>query len=447
MKLLTTILLSAAAASASAQITMTSASSQQNTTTIAYDSSYNFIPERYSALKGQTVYFIPISEGYSHPPTTLSGFYAPNPHHHKHEGEKKEEKKEEEKEKHKGSGFGNALLKHAPGVGLVNSSYTHGNSSTLSNNNNYAEPAPVNDKNVYKAELIKYQGQSYHETPVSEILGKYFKVLDFVDSSADGKSFGFLVKLAHADNPADYFYYRIANSEQDMSHGNYTVNFMTVGYFEKKKKECLNKNFYLSTYKNDVKDLASGANLQLTNYEEKWHCYDVTLLQDKYIEYAVHSLLLENTKGNKIAAYFFNTNGLVVDASKAIPFDGYFITEDAHNEIVKAREEKARLTEEKRKKDEAERLAAVKKDAEDLKKQQAENIKKYGQKNGTLINSGQVAIGMNKQMCRAAWGDPKDINTTTTMGHVHEQWVYGDITDGGLSFLYFSDGVLTSIQN
>src|SRR6185312_13841342 len=165
MKFLSSILLLAAvAASATAQITMTStASSQQGTAETVYDSSYNFIPERDAALKGQTVYFIPNSEGYSSPAKHVYGFYAPSPESHRHHkesgNEQKDDKKKEEHEKHKGNGLGN-VIKHAPiisnAASMVNN--THGNSSGSSSSTSYAEPAPANDKNVYKGELVKGGG-------------------------------------------------------------------------------------------------------------------------------------------------------------------------------------------------------------------------------------------------------------------------------------------------
>lgn len=53
-----------------------------------------------------------------------------------------------------------------------------------------------------------------------------------------------------------------------------------------------------------------------------------------------------------------------------------------------------------------------------------------------------VSIGMSMQdAIDSSWGKPRSVNRTTTTGGIREQWVY----DGG--YLYFTDGVLTSIQN
>ena len=53
-----------------------------------------------------------------------------------------------------------------------------------------------------------------------------------------------------------------------------------------------------------------------------------------------------------------------------------------------------------------------------------------------------VTIGMTDQdALDSSWGKPRKINRTTNAYGVSEQWVY----DGG--YLYFKNGILTSIQN
>lgn len=68
-------------------------------------------------------------------------------------------------------------------------------------------------------------------------------------------------------------------------------------------------------------------------------------------------------------------------------------------------------------------------------------IKKFGATKGTLILENKVRIGFTAEMCRYSWGNPIDINKTTGSYGVHEQWVYDD------SYLYFENGILTTIQN
>ena len=53
-----------------------------------------------------------------------------------------------------------------------------------------------------------------------------------------------------------------------------------------------------------------------------------------------------------------------------------------------------------------------------------------------------VHLGMTREdVLASSWGRPRKVNTTTNVYGTREQWVY----DGG--YLYFQDGILTSIQN
>ena len=56
---------------------------------------------------------------------------------------------------------------------------------------------------------------------------------------------------------------------------------------------------------------------------------------------------------------------------------------------------------------------------------------------------GGVKIGMTKDaVLKSNWGKPSSVNKTTNANTVSEQWVYS-----GRNYLYFTNGILTSIQN
>lgn len=57
------------------------------------------------------------------------------------------------------------------------------------------------------------------------------------------------------------------------------------------------------------------------------------------------------------------------------------------------------------------------------------------------IERESVSIGMSKEQVRMSWGEPEDVNSTTTALGRTEQWVYP-----GSKYLYFRDGKLTTIQ-
>ncbi len=56
-----------------------------------------------------------------------------------------------------------------------------------------------------------------------------------------------------------------------------------------------------------------------------------------------------------------------------------------------------------------------------------------------------VSIGMSRQdVLESSWGKPDNINSTTRASGTREQWVYRSNSRG---YLYFENGVLTSIQH
>lgn len=67
------------------------------------------------------------------------------------------------------------------------------------------------------------------------------------------------------------------------------------------------------------------------------------------------------------------------------------------------------------------------------------------------ILHGEVRIGMTEDEAVAAWGEPDEINRTTAASGVTEQWVYDEYDGYGnaipKNFLYFTNGLLTTIQN
>jgi polyhydroxyalkanoate synthesis regulator phasin len=60
--------------------------------------------------------------------------------------------------------------------------------------------------------------------------------------------------------------------------------------------------------------------------------------------------------------------------------------------------------------------------------------------------AGSVVTGMTKEMVKEAWGEPKDVNTTVTEYSRREQWVYGSYQYSNRRYVYFEDGIVTTIQ-
>lgn len=59
---------------------------------------------------------------------------------------------------------------------------------------------------------------------------------------------------------------------------------------------------------------------------------------------------------------------------------------------------------------------------------------------------GKIYVGMPEELLRISWGDPHDVNTTTTARGSHSQWVY---KTGAYSrnYVYVEKGRITGIQN
>ena len=85
----------------------------------------------------------------------------------------------------------------------------------------------------------------------------------------------------------------------------------------------------------------------------------------------------------------------------------------------------------------------LKKVRADEEKTTALNLKKLDAEEKKEARKKGVNVGMTKaQALASSWGKPQSINTTTSAYGNREQWVYG-----GRSYLYFENGILTTVQN
>ncbi|MGE6259206.1 hypothetical protein ACQKCU_15085 [Heyndrickxia sporothermodurans] len=69
------------------------------------------------------------------------------------------------------------------------------------------------------------------------------------------------------------------------------------------------------------------------------------------------------------------------------------------------------------------------------------NVNEENSQEGNAKKETGIRIGMTSDEVLERWGKPKDINKTITQYGVHEQWVYPNY-----QYLYFDDGILTTIQ-
>ncbi len=79
---------------------------------------------------------------------------------------------------------------------------------------------------------------------------------------------------------------------------------------------------------------------------------------------------------------------------------------------------------------------------ESAERNQAEEAKRLAEEKAYKKSQG-VSLGMTQQdVLDSSWGRPSDVNRTTSVYGTDEQWCYGNG-----NYLYFEDGILTSIQN
>ena len=73
----------------------------------------------------------------------------------------------------------------------------------------------------------------------------------------------------------------------------------------------------------------------------------------------------------------------------------------------------------------------------------AQALKQQDAKDKAEARKKGVKVGMNREQVLASmWGKPQRVNTTTSAYGEREQWVYGLN-----AYLYFENGILTTIQN
>ncbi len=278
----------------------------------------------------------------------------------------------------------------------------------------------------------------------SALAGKYFDILSFIDKTDnDGKyktyEMGLYIKIENQETHDTLYYQlgKLAGHVNDNEHAMYP--FIITGYYEKLKKLNVGKIFIAQEDIAELNDINNGKPLSCEEGSE-WTCKQVTLTETKGGIYWEPIFIFQDSNSNEIAVGMRR----IVDGIPAA------ISEFRSKEVVMAEEAqqdedlRKQIAEEKKAKEQS--AVQAKKNAEAsaaAKRQRRENlIKKYGEKQAAMILEGHVAIGMTKEMCIDAWGRPRDVNTTTGSFGVHEQWVYNM-----KSYLYFENGLLTTIQN
>ena len=286
------------------------------------------------------------------------------------------------------------------------------------------------------------------------IEGKYFKILDVVEGTNENSSNkSTFIKLQRKDN-SNIVYYNVGYNGY-AEH----ISFLVVGYYEKLKQLYLNKNYVYTTNYTEptiAKEINTNTDI-VVKLNSEWTCSDVTLMKEKNSMTETAVLILKNDANQEIAAGTQKQFNAGVKLTDFTTKEDYLAKKQKEAELKAQKEEEARINAENERKriEEQEKQRALQaqqakiQDQKDAaaavaakEKRKQDLIAKYGQTTGALIAAGQVKIGMTAAMCIDAWGKPRDINRTTNTYGTTEQWVYNL-----KSYLYFKDGILTSIQN
>jgi hypothetical protein len=177
---------------------------------------------------------------------------------------------------------------------------------------------------------------------------------------------------------------------------------------------------------------SSSSNLNTQNEKAK-QAEQIKLLQEKYKPLLESGKSYENMtdeEGKTAEDLILNWDKLEEEFKTS-----YQTQKDSISKSIDDYNAKKKAAEEAKKAEEAKQAAAAaaQKAAEE---KQADIAKRK--------NEG-VRIGMTKdEVLMSNWGKPDKINKTTNAYGVHEQWVY---RSRGSGYLYFDDGILTSIQN
>lgn len=279
-------------------------------------------------------------------------------------------------------------------------------------------------------------------TPVDSIEGKYFVIRGVIENPKldDNIRHGTYLDLISKKYPGDSLLYKLSGWDSKVPDylifGSDFGSYLIQGYYEKLKKQFVNKKFFLTKNIHSIWDVNTGKIIDIDTTNKEWVCNSLTLIETQSREYLQLCLILKN-RDKTIAVENENGGLFVSDGWETISILNFKTQEQVllekmqAEEIERRRKEAVLIAQEEQKK-----LLLEKRQIE------SEMISKYGARIGKLISDNKVIIGMSKEICKLSWGEPYDINRTITKGKVFEQWVYSMGT-----YLYFENDILVAIQD
>ncbi|HXU28522.1 MAG TPA: hypothetical protein VN698_14925 [Bacteroidia bacterium] len=287
-------------------------------------------------------------------------------------------------------------------------------------------------QNVYKPLITKGSKPSIYDLYVTDyayLSGKNFKIIDLIDNTNNLKyrgtnENGVFFKLKSTENN-DIIYYVLSKDGKDFVS---TGPWVCMGYYEKFKQLFKNKTFIAQKNLDDLHEINTGK-LISCSMGEAVTCSDVTLLDLKTRNLSELCIILKKSSSDEIAV-----------SKKWGPLKAGEVFNSAEKGTFKRLD--AVINDYKEA--EQEQTQQIKQEIVIEQAQQNEInelIKKYGKNFGTKIARGEVEIGMTKNMCREAWGEPERKRETKVVNGTTEKWFYPQAR-----FLYFIGDKLNSLQ-
>ena len=268
---------------------------------------------------------------------------------------------------------------------------------------------PKGRKKIIEKRTIKhYLGDENDNFSYDNVGGKTFKVIDFDLSKSRTiiKDYNEL-HFTLVDKTTN----EIVIWKPKLYEFRYPYNIMIVSHLDFLKNYYKNKKYYArrtmlnesedsnSVYHKRIINLLNGQN---TKVEEKslWKVVDVSLVNVYTSSFKTPMIILSNFDNTVELPVYFLKEGPSRTTTRPSIYKDFMNSEDF--EIL---------------------------------------VKKFGKDNAEAILANKVKVGMTDEMCKLSWGEPDKINKSISKNDYTEQWVYGN------SYLYFSKGILRTIQN
>ena len=257
---------------------------------------------------------------------------------------------------------------------------------------------------------------------------------------------GYNFYIHDVNNAQNTLCFRVLEGEYEIK--DFNLNFICLGYYEKIKQMFLGKELTYVHKDTEYDTHKFGAtNDRFIDYNTKenleklipqntiWKCTDVLVLPGSTdVNRYYDNRVVVNVENEQYGKYYILASKLLKNNSER----KFLLKEDFDKKQTIERQQKAKAQKEK---EDYARYAA---ELEKRKKERRSTIlNKYGKYYGNLILQNKVVVGMSKQQCKEALGNPTRVNTTTTVSRVSEQWVY----DFDKKYLYFENGILVAIQD